>query len=358
MITTLSKKLRRAFRFLSGQKKKLFVHAGTYKTGTTYFQHVVYHNIKALRAQGLYYPITGLGLKTPHNKYAHRLLGIRLSSGHSNAFPTIIKALQDDPDLSAGLVSYEGFARPATIEKLQAEAACFAPVELHSILVFRPHIDFALSLYRELCQHVDFSAPFEELIKPTTATGRGWHRSLNYQEIIEGWLALTGRKNLHIFSYRRIKVDLVNALIAPTGYVGALEPPEKTEQNKTLSAPVAALMRRLNQQKFKAPLRHKLAAELTVLDRQFPEFERFCEITQTQAKALEETFASDRDYLKSWGFDAEKDLMLDGTWQWGEETNMDAAINQAHEALIGQLEGEDKPKMLAVTNAAWLANKT
>jgi len=358
MITALSKKLRSIMRPLSGQKKKLFIHAGTYKTGTTYFQHVVYQNIKALRAQGLYYPITGLGINTPHNKYAHRLLGIRLASGHSNAFPTIIKALEDDPDLSTGLVSYEGFARPATIEKLQAEAACFTPVELHAILVFRPHLDLALSLYRELCQHVGFSARFEELIKPTTATGRGWHRSLNYQEIMEGWLALTGRTNLHVFSYRRIKADLVNALIAPTGYGGALETPERTEQNKTLSAPVAALMRRLNQQKFKAPLRHKLAAELAILDRQFPDFERFCEITQKQAKALEETFASDRDYLKNWGFNAEKDLMLNDSWRWGQETNMDAAINQAHEALIAQLEDEKKPKMLAVANAAWLANKT
>jgi len=357
MIATLNKLLSRVFRRPQGRKKKLFIHAGTYKTGTTYFQHVVYQNKNALRAQGLYYPVTGLGLNTPHNKYAHRLLGIRLSSGHSNGFPAIIKALQDDADLTTGLVSYEGFSRPATIEKLQAEVASFAPVELHGILVFRPHIDFALSLYRELCQHVGFLAPFNEMITPTTGTGRSWNRCLNYQEIVEGWLTLTGRKNLHVFSYRRIKSDLMNALIAPTGYEGVLETPKNTERNKTLSAPLAALMRRLGQQKFRAPLRHKLAAELTTLDREFPDFERFCEITQAQAHALEKTFTSDREFLNGWGIDAEQDLMLNGTWRWGEESNMDAAVNQAHEALIAQLEKGEKPKMLAVAKTAWVARE-
>jgi len=355
MIATLRKYLTSVFPALHRKKKKLFIHAGTHKTGTTYFQHVMYQNKEALRAGGLYYPVTGLGINTPHNKYAHRLLGIRLASGHSNAFPTIIKALVDDNRLTSGLVSYEGFTRPATIEKLQAESACFAPVELHGILVFRPHIDFALSLYRELCQHVGFSAPFSELMGPTTDTSKGWRRSLNYSEIMQGWLALTGHQNLHVFSYRRIKPDLITALIAPTGFKGNLETPPQAERNKTLSAPLAALMRRLGQQNFKAPLRHKLAAELSALDRQFPDFGRYCEISQDEAISFEQSFQADRDFLKDWGFDGERDLLLSGDWRWGEDTNMAAATDQAHEALIDQLKKGKKPKMLAVAEASWAA---
>ena len=117
-------------------KKKLFIHAGTYKTGTTYFQHKIYHNRKRLAAAGILYPRLGLGLATPHNRHSHRVLGMRLASGKQNGFPKIIERLTSNSAVSTGLISYEGFCMPQTIDKLLEIRDCFADVELEAILVF------------------------------------------------------------------------------------------------------------------------------------------------------------------------------------------------------------------------------
>jgi len=334
-------------------RKKLFIHAGTYKTGTTYFQNTMYSNRAALAQSGLLYPKAGLGLTTTHNRHAHRILGIDIAAGRKNRFPGIINHLIDTPHLKSALVSYEGFGHLPSLRKLLQCKPCFDQVDLHGILVFRPHIDLAISLYRELCQNVSFQGDFKNMMsKPGAGANHRWQRTLEYRMIVELWQQLTGDANLHLLSYRRISHDTAQELLAVAGHEFKLVPPIDAERNPTLSAPIAELIRRMNKQKFNTQVRHQLARELTLLDAKFPEFSKYCEITHDQAIQLEKSFENDRQFLTAYGFDAVADLTIGDKWRWGSDTNMGEAVLAAHEALITQLREKDENDLAATVSTA------
>lgn len=334
-------------------KKKLFIHAGTYKTGTTYFQNILYSNAAGLEKTGLLYPETGLGLHTAHNHHAHRILGIDIAAGRKNRFPEIIDTLAEAPHLKSALVSYEGFGHLPTIGKLLTCKPCFDRVDLHGILVFRPHIDFAISFYRELCQHVSFKGNLTYMMsKPGPDVHHHWQKTLEYSLIVKRWLQLTGPKNLHLLSYRRIRHDSAQKLLAITGHEYTLVPPAGSEHNPTLSAPTAELMRRMNRQAFNTKNRHKLAAELLQLDEKFPDFYKYCEITHDQAIHLEKNFERDRQFLKAYGFNPETDLAVGDNWRWGTETNMEEAVMVGHEALVKQLKEKGEATLANIVATA------
>jgi len=328
------------------RKKSLFIHAGTYKTGTTYFQHRLYHNRERLREAGIYYPVTGLGLHTNHNRFAHRVLGVNILTGRKyGGLSKILTHLQDTPEINSALISYEGFGRAGAVEKIKTHALELNEFDVHAMLVFRPHMDFALSLYRELCQHVLFGAGFTQLFDATVPLAQTWSKTLEYRSIIEAWQGFVGRRQLHVHSYRQIKSDLVGTLMKDVGYEGALEEPDDQKRNLTLSAPGAKVMRRINAVKMPAKLRHAIAQEVGRVDKGFPSFSRFCEITEDQARSMEQRFEADREYLRKFGFDPKADLMLGDSWRWGTDTNMDEATDELHDALIVAFDDKGEPML-------------
>lgn len=332
--------------------KKLFIHAGTHKTGTSFFQHAAYNNTDQLRQAGLLYPSHGLGIKTNHNRYAHRVLGIDIAAGRQNRFPAIIDELNQDALLNTALVSYEGFSHPQTIEKLYALKDSFDGVDLHVILVFRPHIDLAISLYRELCQQVSFQGSLYDLLHPRTARALHWGQCLHYAKTLKNWRRMVGKDNIHVLAYRQIKQDILKNLMAVAGYDGPLSLPKNLTRNHTLSAPFTALMRVINKQELTSEHRHKLAKEVAAVDEKFPDFSRYCEITQSRAIELEHAFAKDRKALKPYGLDPVEDLTVNTNWRWGTDTNMAAAIIDAHQALIDHLKNIDDKTMLVIAETA------
>lgn len=332
--------------------KKLFIHAGTHKTGTSFFQHAAYLNTENLQDAGILYPSTGLGIKTNHNRYAHRVLGIDIAAGKKNRFPEIIEDLNEDVALKTALISYEGFSHPQTIKKLAASKAMFNAVDPHVILVFRPHIDLMISLYREMCQHVSFQGSLHDLMRPKTARAKHWGQCLHYTETLKAWQKIVPKKNIHVFSYRELRKDILGTLMSVVGYNGTMILPENPTTNRTLSAPFAGLMRLINRQDLNTKLRHKLAEEVALVDTKFPDFAHYCEISHTKAIELEAAFAKDRKALTRYGLDPVTDLTIDGNWRWGDITNMAAAVQDAHDALVDHMRGIDDKALLEVVQTA------
>lgn len=332
--------------------KKLFIHAGTHKTGTSFFQHAAYLNAETLRGAGVWYPETGLGIKTNHNRYAHRVLGIDIAAGKRNRFPEIIADLNQDASLHTALVSYEGFSHPQAIKKLGAAKGAFNDVDLHVILVFRPHVDLAISLYRELCQHVSFQGSLYDLMHPKTSRARHWNQCLHYQQTLKNWRRLVRKNNIHVLAYRQIKHDILKNLVTVAGYDGPLTLPDNLTRNHSLSAPFAGLMRLINRQDLNTKHRHRLANEVAAVDAGLPEFSRYCEISQDRAVELERAFTKDRKALKSYGLDPVEDLTINSNWRWGEQTDMSGAILDAHQALLEHLKNIDDKELVTIAETA------
>lgn len=332
--------------------KKIFVHAGTHKTGTSYFQHAAYSNTDQLRQTGILYPSTGLGIKTNHNRYAHRVLGIDIATGKQNRFPSIVEELNKDSSLDTALISYEGFCHPETIENIYKVRHDFSSVDLHVILVFRPHIDFAISLYRELCQQVSFRGSLYNLLHPESPRALYWGQCLEYRTILKSWRRIVGKNNIHTVAFGKIRHDISGSLMSIVGYNEPVELPDNLTRNHTLSAPFAALMRLVNRQELPSKARHKIASEVAAVDIKFPEFSRYCEISQSWAHELEHKFAKDRKALKTYGLEPNEDLMIGQNWRWGTDTNMTSAIVDARQAVSEHLKNIDEKALLKIIDAA------
>ncbi|NVJ69326.1 MAG: hypothetical protein HWE08_03155 [Alphaproteobacteria bacterium] len=327
-------------------KKRLFIHAGTYKTGTSHFQHVMFENREKMLEEGFYYPVTGLGLNTPHNKYAHRLAAINLAQHGKNAFPKIVENLVKDERLHTAYMSYEGFAHPNNIEHIAKIMDCFEPVELHTILVFRPHFDFQISLYREICQHVKYSENIETYLQ----SSNGWGRTFHYADSIKMWENLIGPDNLHVMSYSTIKKDLFHALLTPTGYQPDLKEPAETTSNPTISAPACAVARRLNKFNLKTHLRHRVGRALVRLDAKNPHFHEYGEITREAALEIEQNFQEDRERLATYGLDP-NDFVIGENWRWGKKQLNQKIVDEAFVKFICLLKNEKRNVILNAITA-------
>jgi len=334
------------------RKKTLIIHAGTHKTGTSHFQKCLYKNSEKLRNEGFWYPEYGLGLRTKHNRFAHRMLGIHLSQGRKTKLPEILQELQKDPALKAAILSYEGFSLPGTIQKFSHYQDELSAVDIEVILVFRPHLDLAISLYRELCQHVAYTGTLHGLItEPKLAQEKSWNKLLHYREIVAEWEKFTPSRNIQILPYEQIKKNLRKNLLKKIGYQGEKLKAGAARVNQTLSAPAAELMRRINSAKIKSNPRHMIALQLYELDKALPELAEYTEITHKQALKLQGLFAEDRAFLASHGFEQNHMLMKD-EWRWGTNTDINSIMPKAEKAFLELLGQQEDTSLFPLADSA------
>lgn len=141
---------------------KLYLHAGTHKTGTTALQNLAHTNREALLKQGLFYADYGedsLPLKNAHNQFAHSLAKgdrdsfVRLSKivaywssvAEAEGVPVLVSSEALWRHVLRGVSTYwEG--RSAYMQRL---AELLAPFKVEVILVYRRPDDFARSWYQE-----------------------------------------------------------------------------------------------------------------------------------------------------------------------------------------------------------------
>jgi hypothetical protein len=334
------------------QRKSLVFHAGTHKTGTSHFQKCLYENSATLREAGFWYPTYGLGLNTKHNRFAHRLLGINLSQGRKTKLPDIITELEEDPSLCTAILSYEGFSLPHTIRQLSQYQKELSSVDVQVILTFRPHLDLAISLYRELCQHVGYTGKLPRLITaPKHPQEKSWNKLLQYKQIVAAWEEIVPARNIRILPYEKVKKNLLASLLNEIGYQGPELHVDKARVNQTLSAPAAELMRRINSAKIKSNPRHMIALQLYELDKALPELAEYTEITHKQALKLQELFAEDRAFLASHGFEQNHMVMKD-EWRWGTNTDINSIMPKAEKAFLELLGQHEDTSLLSLADSA------
>jgi hypothetical protein len=142
-------------------RKKLILHIGQSKTGTTSFQSFCFKNQKKLVSQGILYPITGL--KFSH----HRLLAEHYKKECND--PQLIKKLKDEvesSDCPVIIISCEAFE---TLNKCQMEAILndFSEFDISIVCSLRDRISWVQSMYSELVKKAWFTGTFSDFISYT-----------------------------------------------------------------------------------------------------------------------------------------------------------------------------------------------
>lgn len=130
--------------------KRVFIHIGAPKTGTTYLQNVLYKNADALAAHGVLYPYTDVGQSF---RSAHDFCGARWFGHSADRFRGEWAALADRSRTWGGstvIVSSELLAA-ATPARIESGLAALAPAEIHVVFTAR---DLARQLVSDWQEHI------------------------------------------------------------------------------------------------------------------------------------------------------------------------------------------------------------
>lgn len=181
----------------SNMKKKLYLHIGVHRTGTTSIQNFLYNNRVNLQKQGVLYPF---GLH--HNEYKWSLESAeRLKAGTTAVENFASKLLKkaNKEKLESIILSGEDFCQFERPEILRPLAKLF---DVRIICYLRRQDKWLESWYN---QHLRWPWDAElSLMSPEQffARRKDFHW-LNYKNLIDSWAGVFGRKNLIVRVFER-----------------------------------------------------------------------------------------------------------------------------------------------------------
>jgi hypothetical protein len=175
--------------------KKLTIHAGPHKTGSSYMQHMFVENMAALEKEGLVYP-EDLLLFKGHHEVANYFFN-KNKWKDSPKLVTKINAIENDV-----LLSSENFSK-LDFESLKALGAAFSGFEI-SIVYYLRNPSFRLfSWWQELVRHGHIQGFFEYAFPHVASPFKS--DVLNPTKFIQNSEQLFGQGSTKIISYEHAK---------------------------------------------------------------------------------------------------------------------------------------------------------
>ena len=186
------------FRKIFPKKKKLILHVGTHKTGTTYLQRILLKNKYKLLMQGILYPTTKYhpvgqqrlayafnNMNSPHIKSSD-------TKELDNVFLELKRYLNDE-DHKFLLISSENISPNSEPRLLNLIKNFFSGYEVHVFIYVRRQDDYIESLYRE---HIKIP----NCEKSYFADFKSPH-PLDYNDLIHRWEKVFGSDRVNVKSY-------------------------------------------------------------------------------------------------------------------------------------------------------------
>ena len=185
-------------------RKKLFLHVGTHKTGTTALQNFLMVNKQLLREHGVLIPVSGcIG---PHS--GHHNIAWELNDDHrfQRDYGTLgdLCAEISESDCHTVVISSEDFeylySRPEALVALKRrlnDVGC----QVEVIVFFREWGEYIISLYAELLKHgldLSFRAFKKQILDTGVFVTRGnWRFCFHYEKIAQGFANVFGKRHVH-----------------------------------------------------------------------------------------------------------------------------------------------------------------
>ena len=126
-------------------KKKIFLHIGTHKTGTTSFQQLIRKNAHDLKAQNIYVPPLGKGKFQMHSGGLHLISSAFKGETSLDVVDAYLEAFELS-GCACACISSEGFDK-LNIYEIQNVSRKFSEYELSILLVLRHPLALAKSLF-------------------------------------------------------------------------------------------------------------------------------------------------------------------------------------------------------------------
>jgi hypothetical protein len=264
-------------------KRRLFLHAGTHKTGTTSVQGLMALNQRALHKTGILYPKAGrlatavAGEMAGHHNIAWELNADARFDPRAGTLAQMIEEIRAQSPRAAVLSSEDFeylYRRPDALATLAREIRSigYSPVVM---LYLRSQAAYAQSLYAELVRHhglnVSFSAFLDEAASRASFEYRGWAFAFDYGALTRAFEEAFGIDGLSVRAYGgerdadALLRDFVSAFEANDGAFRKLKKPKQLNEAPTLLGVLESLYKTL-------PAQRQAGAEPGVIAREmFPE---------------------------------------------------------------------------------------
>lgn len=214
--------------------KKLFLHIGTHKTGTTAIQFILNRNREALSNCGWLYPLSGM----TERHHGHHELAWTLLGRSAFDFSRLRKEIEDSPCANV-VVSSEEFEFCKDAAKVK-EAFSFAQVEV--VLYLRRQDDLLLSEYNQNVKSGTYFKPLAHFADMLERQSR-----LDYFGMCNRWSNAFGKDALKVCIYRTSE-DALKSFARLTGLpLSALNAPVQRQVNVSMDPRLTGALKILNQ---------------------------------------------------------------------------------------------------------------
>lgn len=239
-------------------KKKLLLHAGIHRTGTTSIQQTLWSNADQLARNGILYPHY---YAAPADAINHQRLAWDIHSGKIN-----LRALRDwaeslaQTDAHTVVLSAEDFCRLKDLSFLE----CFGDLfEIETAIYLKRQDDWVNSWY-----NLNIKWPFDGTLSRCTPSEFLDHLNefhwLRYFDTIERWAKSIGKERIHIRIIEKGQIqDPVADLCDLCGIDFVLNAGLAERVNQSLPADQIEVLRRLGTVQYPAEIRTKINLALS-----------------------------------------------------------------------------------------------
>jgi hypothetical protein len=221
--------------------RNLWLHCGSYKSGSSRLQNIAWTRREELLASGWLYPSTGLVTGEPEVGIRHSRL-VYQHDKDPDVWRSLVDKLVAEIDGSPAthvLMSSETWSRPgrgeALADLLVALRSAGVVGEVHAVLYLRQRFDYARSLYREYTRRHSNVLPLAEYVEAR-------ERPLDLLDAVRTVRGAVAPGDLQVFPYNEIPDTAAHFF----GLLGVEVPPETTRENLGIDAVEVEAHRQLN----------------------------------------------------------------------------------------------------------------
>lgn len=182
--------------------RRVYLHIGMPKTGTTYLQDAIWQHRDALEERGLYVP----GVRRQHLLASLDLRGESSLSKRprlvEHPWRYLVSQIHEQPHNA--LISHEFFC-PASAEQVAQAVDAFPDSEVHVILTARGVVDLFLSRWQEWIKNGAFR-PIDGYPRPNPHPSWGWS-TIDPGEVLRTWGSVIPRERIHVVPMRSGNTD-------------------------------------------------------------------------------------------------------------------------------------------------------
>jgi hypothetical protein len=239
----------------SAPRRRVYLHIGLHKTGTTYLQHVLRRNRDELSAQGVFFPG---GEKVGQMLAVWDLFGRRPRGAHDgrvNGQWQALTGLVEDDHRPVTLISEEYLSLATPAQAVRAVAG-FPSAEVHVVVTARDIGRIVVSQWQEEVKNnqtwswQEYAAALRDPRARAKNPARHFWLSHDLPVILETWRAAVPADRIHVVTVPPPGSDPAQ-LLARYGSVVGFEPALLTNppgwSNESLGVAATEVVRRLNQ---------------------------------------------------------------------------------------------------------------